>query len=110
MANERAELLARALRYEVAADALAQSQAIDVRCIVTAVEHRCGRLVASKRAELAVSHALVASTRAELAVSQAELRSSFEKLQAAEDWNSQHLAEMQSMNVMDQTLVDHMPA
>ena len=80
LANEHAELLARASPYEASAEALAQSREADARCIATALEQRCERLFAT--------------TREELAASQLALRSSIQRLQSAE---AQHLAEMQTM-------------
>ena len=77
--HNAAELVARASHYEAAADALAQKQELDARCIATAVEQRCERLFVTIRAELATSQAALRSWSKEL---RSERRSFSETLQS----------------------------
>ena len=55
LANEHAELLARASHLEAAAEAFAQRQVLDAQCVATAVEQHCERLVSTTRDELEAS-------------------------------------------------------
>ena len=77
MAVEHAALLARASRYEAAAEAVVQRQQLDGRCVAAVIEQRGEQAVFTVRTE-------GAANLPEVGRLASELRSSSEKLQLAE--------------------------
>ena len=110
MACEHAELVALAFRHEAAAEAVAQRQRLEVRCVAVAVEQRCEQFVLSARAEGEENLAEVGRLASELRstsekaqLTKSELRSSSEKLQLKD-------AEMKSMTISVQNVMDQLMA
>ena len=102
MANEHAELLARASHLRLPPSPSTGGR----RSTLITLRRQSNSAANNSCAESAASLAENGRLTSEFRAFASELRSSCEKLQLAEDRNSQHLAEMQSFQNKVQQLID----